>query len=1466
MQTTFTPMTKKQSYLQKVLLRISLILLVILGMIATVASSFYSSPRAIVSALEGGLFSLILTSLVGFCLFVFIRLLLRQMQRMYPALVDDGLNVLFVKRLDFSLVMKLRDLNSINVFTSRSSSTLMSLLLVLGLVCFIAFPAAAQLQLTLEGPASTTVPSGSPFVIKAKYSYSSTTNPSISGVTITMPLPDYIDPRIQNPQAIFVTNSVHSTGFTVTPAIPNGIDPPVTGGGYVLTINFANGLNAGATGEIPITFRSRPGYTPNGQTAAFSASMQSTSPVSQSVNAPSGVTMTFTAGAQFSCGFDLFVSQSNLTLDRPLPGRIGFRYNVSPGVLNHSGLRAELPVAPGAIVTAIGQGGAFDAGNNKIVWNLPALTSDNFSNDQNPNFLYDAYNLTFIITYPSGTFTAPSQQLLNPVLYGTPLGGGGEQVVLQNSCNKDITLQGPGLGGASCQIVSRYQGRNFIQQGGGDGVSYIGTLENNGTTTLSNYIVTVQIPKETKITKISPQNLLFDQDGFYTVRLKDKNGVYTTVAGSPFSTSVPPNSGTAFINNGDGDGSIAEIEYNFGAVDPGFSGEIAFEVRPQEPDRDGNAWVLSQTQPYTVRPFAAQVTYTSGGTPGACQTSMDLELRPGTIQLYTFKSLNNAAGQSQSTFIPGERMQWSLGLPAYGAGIDLTDFVMADLLPAQLRYDGFIQPTGQGSSVVPAITPDVIDNYQGTGRQLVRFRFTQANTPGFVIKKNTDWKIEFYTRVKAGTPTGSYQNDVNLFSNQPGGNNELCGPSGPNSPESGFPDGSNPSKDVQDLDGDGDVDEYLCQTRTPYSRIFTVAQSAALESVKWVKGECDTKFTKYPEFGATVPGGAANYRLVIINLGNVPQTNIKVLDILPYIGDVSVISSTPRLTQWQPNLATAITASPGVTVEYSTVQNPERTEFDASTSGNATPNWSTTPPGDLTTVRTLRFDYGSTVLAPGDSIVLTWNMIAPIDAPTNNEIAWNSFAFKSTRTDDNSNLLPAEPNKVGIQVKPNPKGSIGNYVWMDSNNDGDVDAGEMGLNGIVVELWSPGGDNTIGGGDDTKITETVTVNNSLGEPGNYLFPNLNSGSYYVKFPTSVSQGTKNLVSPQALGTTDNTSVANQTIGNSPLVVIDVNGSGLAKDNILVDAGYKLQCVSPSATFTPTAPTCTGALANNNGKITFATATNVTNFGISTAGAVTYNGPAYPATTFTAIGQDVSTTIPNTGGTYIVRVFNGAAGCFVDVPVMVAAVTCGSSTTTCKEFIYVNEVVNAGRVHKFDVTSTNGVLTEVLNGGNVWYPGSGVTQLTNPHGLGVDRNGYLYIGSNFNSPNQIRRLDCAGSIAPSSTFNIPNISDLFNIDSYDGFIYSNGSGDRIYKFDPCTGAQVGYVQLGDGSEDWGFSIGDNGRFYVTNNSGKIWVFTPTAANFTSNTTFSPVIELNVNTNLWRTQPSLRISRSTGYYCR
>ena len=190
-------------------------------------------------------------------------------------------------------------------------------------------------------------------------------------------------------------------------------------------------------------------------------------------------------------------------------------------------------------------------------------------------------------------------------------------------------------------------------------------------------------------------------------------------------------------------------------------------------------------------------------------------------------------------------------------------------------------------------------------------------------------------------------------------------------------------------------------------------------------------------------------------------------------------------------------------------------------------------------------------------------------------------------------------------------------------------------------------------------------------------------------------------------------------------------------------------------------------------------------------------------------------------------------------------------TNCKEFIYVNEVdfTKNGRVHKFEVNTSSGALSEVFNGtGNPWYPGSGSSELPFPHGLGYDRNGFLYIGDNAFGPNKIRRLDCAGNIKPESEFVInqgPN-NFLTNIQSYDGFIYSNGGGPRIYKYDPCTGAQIGYIEYDDGSDDWGFYIDPRtGTFYGTNPSGKIYRFTPTATDFNNHTIYSPFVWLKSN---------------------
>lgn len=65
--------------------------------------------------------------------------------------------------------------------------------------------------------------------------------------------------------------------------------------------------------------------------------------------------------------------------------------------------------------------------------------------------------------------------------------------------------------------------------------------------------------------------------------------------------------------------------------------------------------------------------------------------------------------------------------------------------------------------------------------------------------------------------------------------------------------------------------------------------------------------------------------------------------------------------------------------------------------------------------------------------------------------------------------------------------SLGNFVWNDSNADGDQDAGEAGIASVSVTL--------------TNVTTSVTTGSSTDANGKYLFTGLTPGTYKVTFGT-----------------------------------------------------------------------------------------------------------------------------------------------------------------------------------------------------------------------------------------------------------------------------------------------------------------------------------------------------------------------------
>src|SRR6185295_10020714 len=79
-----------------------------------------------------------------------------------------------------------------------------------------------------------------------------------------------------------------------------------------------------------------------------------------------------------------------------------------------------------------------------------------------------------------------------------------------------------------------------------------------------------------------------------------------------------------------------------------------------------------------------------------------------------------------------------------------------------------------------------------------------------------------------------------------------------------------------------------------------------------------------------------------------------------------------------------------------------------------------------------------------------------------------------------------------------PSAKIGNYVWRDVNNNGIQDeAASFGINGVTVTLFTSTG---------VQVgSPTTTANDISGNPGYYLFSDINPGSYYVVFTAPTGQ-------------------------------------------------------------------------------------------------------------------------------------------------------------------------------------------------------------------------------------------------------------------------------------------------------------------------------------------------------------------------
>ncbi len=434
------------------------------------------------------------------------------------------------------------------------------------------------------------------------------------------------------------------------------------------------------------------------------------------------------------------------------------------------------------------------------------------------------------------------------------------------------------------------------------------------------------------------------------------------------------------------------------------------------------------------------------------------------------------------------------------AGINLTDLVFIDDLPPE--FD-FIEDTQTGNFVQMAIrntgiaatydpfdspacnTPDVtvIDNYNNTGRDRIIIAFPGCTLYGGM---NTESDLSGYIsgRLKPGTAAGTSITNSVYFA---GANDDRlrC---------------TNQSNDVQP----GCLRESTLEVPT----------LSSIESSKYVQGELDTQFHRFPTSGYTTLDGEAVYELTINNTGNVDHTSIDIIDVLPHLGDTSLLSADARGSEWSEELAAPLTAErydPNTDtwsvvetgdlplgMRYSSSTNPCRLDslgFElyvdevaaVGPSGCDASPWTALPSGaDGARSFGLRFNP-ATPLAPGEKLRLTVNvrqLTGEADA-SSGDIAWNSFAYGTTYDDPDTGsttLLATEPLKVGVEMTGNPAmAAIGDYVWLDVNGDGAQGSGEPPIAGVRVNLYESDGVTAVT--DSAGNPRTTTTD----EEGHYMF-------------------------------------------------------------------------------------------------------------------------------------------------------------------------------------------------------------------------------------------------------------------------------------------------------------------------------------------------------------------------------------------
>lgn len=864
--------------------------------------------------------------------------------------------------------------------------------------------------------------------VKAGEEFSYIINYSASSI-----VSDFTDPKITFTLPAGVTYTNKSDSSLTTSTVTDSVQFP---GRKEVTFSFKGGvLPAGSTGQLLVKGYFENYVTPDGTTATASCTFHATAdgtPVSLESNE---VEVTASAEAKWVIEKKKIRPLPEPYKDSDVEYEIMLRENAAStyGRLHSKNFIVTDILPDGAVFVSASLGGAYDPVGNKVVWNLG-------------NDLKDSTRLTVIVNYPNSIVESEVTNRAEATF--TPIGKSQTTISHEVTHGFETSPVDNGSG------ISKSTNASNKEISPGQTVKFqIGSFENRANVQLNSATIVDMTPTKTE----SGADIALE---LQSVRTATFAGILSydvdyTLVENPAEAdwthwkSVSAAAAETLNASSLGAVTVKGIRFRFGNLPINFIQSNNFETTYKVPA----GFTVPDDRAETVN-NVVNLSYEFSGTTKTATSHSSFDI-VGKRPLINLKKVS-----SKTSLKPTESTTYTITATNVNYSSDeLVNPMIIDYLPADLEYTPGTSKVTKPNGITS--DPHFLAEPQPDGTTKMTWWWDDQNPGNLQIDKTII--IAFDATIKPGVQQKMLKNKVlitspNYLNDTKFSNNKKC--------PGCHPDGS----------------EYSIEQEVAVQ----VIDEVSLQATMWVKGELDTDWTKS---GKTTPGGSALYKLEILNVGNVTTKNLVIVNKFPRIGDSSVINDQPRQSEWGPLLTGKVAAPDYVKVLYST---KDGITMDPR-SGTDTGVWSEEPPQDLTSVTAVKFEFADDfVINPLDKTTLQWSMVAPVGAPTTGEIAWNSFGYKMNKSNGGF-ILPAEPNRVGIEIQSSPKAEIGNYVWIDQNEDGIQDVAETGVNGIKVELYDDSGN---------KLSETLTGNDFTGKPGYYLFPNLDAGNYSVVFTPS----------------------------------------------------------------------------------------------------------------------------------------------------------------------------------------------------------------------------------------------------------------------------------------------------------------------------------------------------------------------------